>query len=455
MGDFPFTIMISVIISTYNRPKLLKRAIKSVLNQSFKDFEIIVVDDHSDKKANFNNPKIKYFYLDENHGSDSYPKNFGISKAKGNYIAFLDDDDTFRRDALKILYNYITLSEADIVYGDYINHNKEKSAGWSVDFNLQILAKMNYIAMSTVLVKKDALLEVGGFDENVPRFKDWNLWIRLAKRGFRFLHISIPVVDVYYQKKSISKKYNVKCDKWGFSLPTFFDPADCPIYASKTLLGEEKPLKVALFTLTMNRLDYTKDCFAQIKKTAGYPYTHFVIDNNSTDGTKEWLKSQNLLTKFFDVNKGIGGGWNEAVDWIGKKYDIIVKIDNDCYPLTKDWLKEMVEIFRRSRKVILSPAVEGLENNPGGVLRERQGGSPYVMINDKILGIVPYLGGICFASPIELYDNWRFDEDMKGNKDFILSQYAKEIGYQLMYLEEARVWHYEDTAGQWKRYGKK
>ena len=447
--------MISVIITTYNRHKLLKRAVKSVLSQSFKDFEVIVVDDHSTHKTKLKN--VRYFYLKENHGSDSYPKNFGIKQAKGEYITFLDDDDVYKKDALKVLYNYLTYSQADVVYGDYIIHNPKAKPGWSIDFNTSLLQKMNYISMSVAMVKKSCLLEVGGFDENVPKFKDWNLWLRLVKRGYRFFHISIPVTDVYIQENSVSSKYKVDYDEQGNYLPTFFDPVNMPIYSSKSYLGEEKPLKVALFTLTMNRLYYTKKCFEQIKKTAGYDYDHFIIDQGSSDGTVEWLQTHEdaFYEVFYEkLNTGIARGWNDSIKMIRKtgQYDIIVKIDNDAYPLTQDWLKELVEIFRRTRKIIISPYIEGLEQSPGGVLRQRQGTSPYVMINDKVLGIVPNLGGIVFASPAELYDDWKFDEDYKGNKDYLLSQYAKSIGYQLMYFEEARVEHYEGTKGQHERY---
>ena len=452
---------VSVILTTFQRKDLLKRSVKAVLEQSFEDFELIVVDDHSMdgtqklmNKLAKKDKRIKYIRLEENHGSDSYPKNKGIQLAEGKFIAFMDDDDVYKVDALKALYNYISLSGADLVYGDYIFHyGKEVKPGWSVDFDMKLLQKMNYIAMPVVCVKRDCLLEVGGFDENVPKFKDWNLWLRLAKRGYSFLHIALPITDVYIQKESVSTKYDVKTDKKGSYLPTYFDPVDCPIYATKTCLGKEKPLRVAVFTMTMNRLYYTKKCFEQLKKTVGFDYDHFVLDQNSEDGTVEWLEKQKDLKVIYSPeNIGIAKGWNTMVKEIGQDYDIIIKIDNDAYFLTKDWLKELVEIFRRQRKIILSPYVEGLDAVPGGVLRQSESGTNYALINDRVLGLTSHLGGIVFASPKELYDNWEFKEDMKGNKDFILSQYAKQLGYQLAYFEEARVWHYEGTKGQHKRY---
>jgi len=205
---------ISLIVSTYNRSNLLKKTIKSVLAQSFKDIELIVVDDCSTDDTEqvvkgFGN-NIRYLKTNKNSGSDSKPKNLGIQKANGEYIAFLDDDDIYRPDALKILYKYAKTG-ADITYGDYlIENNGKMEKGWSLPFSASRLSQMNYIAMSVVLIKREKLLEVGGFDEQIHKFKDWNLWIRMQKYGCRFLHVPIIVTEVHPQKDSISNKYETK-----------------------------------------------------------------------------------------------------------------------------------------------------------------------------------------------------------------------------------------------------
>jgi glycosyltransferase involved in cell wall biosynthesis len=457
--------IISVIVSTFNRSNLLKRAIQSVLNQSFKDFELIVVDDCSTDNTHevvksFNDDRIKYVKTEQNSGHDGLPKNLGILKAEGDYISFLDDDDVYRRDALKVLCNYIKVSKADVVYGDYLMHEKGKtSPSWSIDFNASFLSRRNYIAMSVVMAKKSALVEVGGFNEEVPKFKDWNLWIRLQKNTCRFLHIPIIVTEVYMQDECVSGKYKVEFDEQGNYLPTFFNPADCKIYADKTILGERKPLKVAVYSLIMDRLDYTLKMIEAMNRTAGYEFDYFVIEQNSSDGTKEFLKGQSWIKKikWNEKNTGVAKGWNQAIELIRSTghYDIYVKLDNDALMLTDGWLKAMVELFERNKGIILSPYVEGLEHSPGGVIRQRQTGeSPYVQINEKVLGIVPNLGGICFATPKEVYDGWKFDESlqMMGNKDYALSCDARKRGYTLFYMEEYIVEHQDGTMGQHQKY---
>lgn len=460
------TARVSVIISTYNRATLLKRAIKSVLDQSMPDFELIVVDDCSTQGDverlvhSFGDDRVKYLRTPENSGHDGRPKNLGIAAATGEYIAFLDDDDQYRPDALKILLTYAQAGGQDLVYGDYLIDGK---AGWSVDFSVARLTQQNYIAMSVVLARRETLLKVGGFDEEIPKFKDWNLWLRMQKAGASFLHIPIIVSEVSGDTAgSVSTRFEVETGPDGSYKPTFFNPADCKIYPDKTSLGARKPLKVAVYTLTMNRLEYTKQMWKAMHKLAGYPFDWYVIDQGSTDGTQEWLKSltrdyegRKFRYRLYEQNVGLAKGWNQIVDFVKAEgeYDIIIKIDNDAQMMTPKWLEKMVEIFERNRKVILSPYVEGLENSPGGVLRMRASGdSPYLMIHDRVLGMVPNLGGIVFATPIELWKDWKFDEAYEGNKDYLLSQFARKIGYSLFYMEELRVWHIDGTTGQHQKF---
>jgi len=465
---------VSVIISTYNRKDLLKRAIRSVLNQSMQDFELIVVDDCSTEDveravSDFGDPRIRYIRTTQNSGHDSLPKNMGIRAADGEYVCFLDDDDEYRIDALKILTRYADESKAEVVYGDYLIDGKP---GWSIDFSGTRLAQHNYISMIVAMTRREALISVGGFDQDIPKFKDWNLWLRLHKSGASFLHIPIIVAHAYNSQGGISDSVKVETDENGRYLPTFFNPADCKIYPDNTILGNRKKLKVAIYTLTMNRLEYTKKMYEAINKTAEYEFDWFVIDQGSTDGTKEWIKSLTrdaqihinndkekkitqarvqLKFRLYPANVGLAKGWNNIVDFIKSEgeYDIIIKIDNDAEMMTPGWLRAMIDLYDRNRRLVLSPYVEGLDGSPGGVLRQRATGeSPYLMINDTVLGVVPNLGGIVFATPIELWKTFKFDETYQGNKDFIFSQYTKQQGYSLFYMEEFRVWHIDGTKGQ-------
>ena len=463
---------ISIITSTYNRSKKLERAIKSVLAQSYGDFEYLIIDDCSTdqteklvRKYTKKDKRIRYFKTEKNSGHDALPKNIGFKNATGEYIAFLDDDDEWFPDTAKILYKYMKHTKADMVYGDYIIYDSsgKKSVGWSLNFSLQTLTQFNYITTGCGFIKRDAILAVGGMNENVPRFKDWNLWLRLAKAGYNIIHIPIPTLKLYTMNDdSISKKYDkdTEYDEYGRYKATFFNPADCKIYSDKTVLGEAKPLKVALYTMTYNRLPFTKEMYKAINKISGYDFDWFVLDQGSTDGTIDWLLAMQDTTngyckkKYYAWHKeniGIAKGWNECIKNIKMigNYDIVIKIDNDALMLTQDWLKEMVEVFERNRMVVLSPYVEGLEDSPGGVMRQRSDGeSPYILINDKVMGMVPNLGGIVFATTLKAIEDFKFPEELQGNKDYYLSKYLQSYNYNLLYMEELRVKHLGGKKGQ-------
>ena len=103
--DKPF---FTVVIPTYNHEFFLKKAVNSVLNQTFDDYEIIIIDNYSDDKTeeyikSLNNQKIRFFKI-QNHGLLAKSRNLGIKEAKSDWIAFLDSDDLWYKDRLQIQY---------------------------------------------------------------------------------------------------------------------------------------------------------------------------------------------------------------------------------------------------------------------------------------------------------------------------------------------------------------
>lgn len=454
---------ISVILTTYNRPELLKRSIQSVLDQSFTDFELLVVSDGIDKKnrkvaESFKDDRIRYIEI-EHFGNHSKPKNEGTKLAVGEYICYLDDDNAYRIDHLAILLKEIENSEFDIVYGErwmiddvglgQDGEKMESTIGVTNDFVSGILMRTNFIDTSDTLIKRDVLFTLGGWDERYKKYLDWNLWVRADKYGFKFKHVPTVITDYHMVKGCMSMD---KLDTDGMMKPAW-DPIDCEIQLP--YLREVTEPKVAIFTLTYNRLSETTVSFGTLQTTAGYPFTHLVVDNGSSDGTLEYLKD---YAKDKDVqliinsdNKGISIASNQALDWIKDKgYDIIVKVDNDAIFKTKGWLAKMVRIWKANRKLALSCYISGLKDNPGGAPR-----FVYGKICGELIGMARHLGGICHLVDSRAYDNFRWptDETLHGNQDVELSMYLQAHGYQMGYLENFFVNHGLDgTQGQLERY---
>jgi glycosyltransferase involved in cell wall biosynthesis len=446
---------ISVITSTFNRSDRIRKCIESVQKQTFKDYEHIIVDDGSTDDTEkvvkgFNDPRIVYHKRTKNFGCDTKPKNEGIKKAKADYIAFLDDDCTYRPDHLQALWQ--NKGEYDLVYGDrwIVDETKEvkPQLGFTMDYNPYYLLRRNFIDTSDVLVKKSVLLEVGGFDERYRKYIDWNLWVRLAKAGKQFKRVPLILTDYHLHKQMKSLR---KEDEKDFNVPAW-DPIDCDI--TVPYLGKVKQPRVAIFSLTHDRLEYTKQCFKSLQETAGYAFDHYVIDNGSTDGTKDWLTNHysfqypNVKVYDFPDNRGIATASNKALNAI-QGYNLIGKVDNDCLFLSQGWLATMVTIWQSNRMLALSCYIQGLKDNPGGAPR-----LTYGQIKGELVGMANHLGGICHFVDAKAYQDFRWDETqpLHGVQDLELSTYLKKQGYQMAYLENWYAEHIDGTEGQHKKY---
>lgn len=191
--DNPF---FSVILNTHNSSSTITRTIESVFNQSFHNYEIIVVDDSSSDDTlsivnriadkHYYRRKLKIIALKGNRGI-SYARNLGVEKGKGQYIAFLDGDDLWHKEKLRIQHDFILKNKPvdwvfgnyDVINGSYKKLGKRKRKCGIYDFK-GIISDGNPVGLLTVVVKRDILLE-NKFHS--IRHEDYDLWIRLAKKG--------------------------------------------------------------------------------------------------------------------------------------------------------------------------------------------------------------------------------------------------------------------------------
>ena len=217
MDEIMESNLVSVIIPTYNRAKLLSRAINSVLNQTYKNVEIIVVDDGSTDNTeevlkSFNDEKIKYIRHEKNKGA-SAARNTGIKVARGEYIAFLDDDDEWLKDKLKKQVETIKNLPSDVwggIYCGFFYVTDKKvmmvEATKKGDLKKAILNKeVDIGASSTLLFSIDAIKEIGLFDESFERHQDWEYLIRFFRK-YKLFSLRDPLVKVYGPNMPNGKK---------------------------------------------------------------------------------------------------------------------------------------------------------------------------------------------------------------------------------------------------------
>lgn len=212
----------TVVIPLFNKEKFVKETIKSVLNQTFKSFELIIVNDGSTDKSlaivsEFNDNRITI--LNQNNKGVSSARNWGIESSNTNFICFLDADDIWKPNHLEVLHNIILkFPDAKLYCSRYITQiskNKftknifeninDNYEGYVDDFFKSSL--INRIALtSAVCIKKQVYNELGGFDTNISSGQDLDYWIKIALNNKVAISNKITLVYNYIgSNKSLSK----------------------------------------------------------------------------------------------------------------------------------------------------------------------------------------------------------------------------------------------------------
>ena len=203
--------LVSIIIPTYNREVLIVKALESVFNQTFQDFEVLIIDDASTDNTEkvikeMGHPRVRYYKLDKN-GGQCIARNFGAVHAKGKYLAFLDSDDEWLPEKLE---KQVELMESGsdrlgAVYGfsyqkDVIRgETKLSDSGYfRGDIHDEMLAGFCPPTPSLFLVKKVAYEQVRGFDESLITFVDLDIWLRMSEE-YDFDFVEEPVIIKYEQ----------------------------------------------------------------------------------------------------------------------------------------------------------------------------------------------------------------------------------------------------------------
>lgn len=218
--------LITVIIPTYNRANTIRRAINSVLEQTYANIELIVVDDCSSDNTveivnAYRDNRIKLMIMETNSGAN-VARNRGIDVAKGDYIAFQDSDDEWMKDKLAIQLDYMKNNSKEVCYCSYLLHNNgecrivpnnaEKKKIYEENV-VDILRKRNVISTQTLLMHKNVIANIGMFDESLNRLQDYELVIRICQQ-FKIGYVERPLVNVYRMEECISSNKSYLLDAY-------------------------------------------------------------------------------------------------------------------------------------------------------------------------------------------------------------------------------------------------
>ena len=209
--------LVSIILPTHNRAATLARSIKSVLEQIYSRFELIVVDDASaDDTAQVLNEyadaRLHVHRLTEQRGAAG-ARNFGIAQAKGEFIAFQDSDDEWLPEKLSKQMSIFdqNMTDLGVVYADMMRITKEGNSVYYEAPQVESDALVNRVTRKycvenlgivSCVIKRECLESVGNFNETLPALEDLELFVRLSEK-YRFHHIHEALVN-YYETDSIS-----------------------------------------------------------------------------------------------------------------------------------------------------------------------------------------------------------------------------------------------------------
>lgn len=201
-GAFP---QVSVVIPAYNCARYLSDTLASVFTQTFRSYEVILVNDGSPDTTEIEGIVGQFpgqlVYIPQEHRGASAARNTGTERARGEFVAYLDGDDLWLPNYLTDQKKFIDDHNCDLVSADAMMFGDTPNAGQSymqwlntvaspegnVSFIDLVSSRINLIT-SGILVRRDAVIELGMFDESIRRAQDFDLWLRLARHGSRLMY---------------------------------------------------------------------------------------------------------------------------------------------------------------------------------------------------------------------------------------------------------------------------
>lgn len=226
---------VSVILPTYNRASLLPRAVQSVLVQGYQDLELIIIDDGSadgtpEVVASSGDSRIRYVRFEQNRGIGA-ARHEGVSRAQGEFIAFIDSDDIWLPGKLELqTHLFRKHTQFEVIFSNFLNVNhvdgnrelgfRQNQVGLAqlqvrqletgvreISSGLhQAILGSNFISPSTVMLKADVVYRAGNFDPSLSGPEDFEFWWRLAAHGAQFAYTEQPLIERHKDSQSITSQ---------------------------------------------------------------------------------------------------------------------------------------------------------------------------------------------------------------------------------------------------------
>jgi len=361
---------VTAIVSTYNSEIFIENCLKNLINQTLhknNELEIIVIDSNSEQnekkivnKFQKTSRHIKYVRTDERE-SIYMSWNRGCKLSKGKYITNANTDDSHRYDALEVMANTldshttVALVYADVFVTRYPNQSFDNHirCGYHIrpDFETQIMLTGCHMGPQPMW-RREIHSKIGWFDETFVSAGDYDFWCKVALH-YQMFHIP-EFLGLYYENPHgiCNSALNISYDETKTIKEKYFDkfPKSNNNYTNNFQFDEtiRENGFVNIGIITFNRLEFTKKTIESVIHHTRYPYVITVVDNNSDDGTQQYLKKIKeigLIKNLILSNKNLGVAKASNLAWNSEpNSEYYLKLDNDIIIQTNNWLHEMVKV---------------------------------------------------------------------------------------------------------------
>ena len=370
-AKLPENDLVSIIMPTFNRASCIGTAVRSVLDQSYQNFELIIVDDGGDDATSeviskFNVSRILYSRLDKNQGA-AVARNRGLELAQGDFITYLDSDNTMEPDFLLILAGELrSTPAADIVYcGQNIYVIQPGSKSFDLEavryasFSRAVLENRNYIDLGVLLHRRKIVENNCRFNDKMQRLIDWEFLLKITEKS---APMGVPcLLSNYYHgaadnQITKSKSYNKALvyidnylaeDRISEELPDHGISGLDEMYSPRFIPISEYARKVAIIIPNYECLNYLKLCISSIQHFTQSDYEIIVVDNASSGPVREYLREINHKPDCTviqnDHNLGFTYAVNQGIHRADPDCDVVL-LNNDAV-VSRGWITAMQHVF--------------------------------------------------------------------------------------------------------------
>ena len=336
--------LVSIITPTRDRAGILPKAIRSVLAQGYRNWELIVIDDGSmddtaEVMAGFDDPRVRYLKGRGAGAADA--RNIGLAAAQGDLIAYLDSDNVWVPQYLETMVGFLLVEDLDLAYSGMRLESEEGVRFRGRGFNYPELVQLNYIDLNSILHRRSLLEKHGGFDTRLRRMMDWDLLLRYTKDArVKYAKFIGVIYDEHREGDRITVRESIA---WRFDVMNRYLIDWAALEAG---MADRDPDLVSIVIPVYGKFEVTNACLESLyRHPAGRRFEIILVNNRSDHATLAnlmlWEKTRDnvrVVPCWSNLNFALGCN----VGFSHTRGRLVVFLNNDTL-VSDNWIAPLAE----------------------------------------------------------------------------------------------------------------